>query len=107
MLFVLLRQGSFLRFFLAVFVFFVLFHKATAYAHFSAPLSSRSPADSFSRHFSEEQQLERIERLRALTRGKASPSVEEDQGTVLRGGDTVLLFMTLLSMGFIISKSAL
>ncbi|UNF52623.1 hypothetical protein MNL02_02830 [Bartonella krasnovii] len=81
-----LRQESFLRFFLSIVVLFGIFHGATVYAHSSTILSPRSPTDSFARGYSEEQRLERIENLRALTPKRTKTSTEKNPETLLGSG---------------------
>ncbi|CAF27517.1 ShlB/FhaC/HecB family hemolysin secretion/activation protein [Bartonella henselae] len=67
LLFIFLRQSSLLRIFLAILVLFDLFHGVMVYGRSFSVLSPHSPTENFSRGYSEKQQLESIENLRALT----------------------------------------
>ncbi|WP_273760747.1 ShlB/FhaC/HecB family hemolysin secretion/activation protein [Bartonella sp. ML70XJBT.G] len=81
-----MRQESFLRLFLVIVVLFGMFHGATVYAHSPAVLPPRSPTDNFSRGYSEQQRLERIENLRALTPKRIMTPSEENHSPFLGGG---------------------
>lgn len=83
MLFIFLHWKSFLRFFLAL-VLFVLLSGLTVYAR--SPAVFHSPTDNFSRGYSEKQQLERIENLRALTPHDMTTPSEGKQGALLGSG---------------------
>ncbi|EJF78624.1 hypothetical protein MCQ_01003, partial [Candidatus Bartonella washoeensis Sb944nv] len=84
MLFIFLRQESFLKLFLAVFVLFAMFHGISVSARSFAFL--HSPTDNFDREHSEEQRLENLEHLRALTPKVMNSSPEREQGARLDGG---------------------
>ncbi|ENN94743.1 ShlB/FhaC/HecB family hemolysin secretion/activation protein [Bartonella vinsonii] len=86
MFFVFLRQKSFLRLFLAVFVLFAMFHGVSVYACSSA-LYLQSPTDAFFRQQSEQQRLQKLEHLRALTPRRINSSLEQEQGTHFGSGD--------------------
>ncbi len=84
MLFIFLHWKSFLRFFLAILVLFGLLSGIPVYARSTAVF--HPPTDNFSRRYSEKQQLERIESLRALTPQGMTRSSEGNQGALLGRG---------------------
>ncbi|PIT68081.1 ShlB/FhaC/HecB family hemolysin secretion/activation protein [Bartonella tribocorum] len=104
MLFIFLHWKSFLRFFL-VLVLFVLLSGLTVYAR--SPAVFHSPTDNFSRRYSEKQQLERIENLRALTpHGMTRPS-EGKQGALLGSGYCFPIHDIVVDGVYHIKKSAI
>ncbi|WP_019220353.1 ShlB/FhaC/HecB family hemolysin secretion/activation protein [Bartonella senegalensis] len=74
------------RIFFSIFVLYGFFHGGMADAQSSSILSQQSPTDNFVRQQSEQQRLERMENLRALTPKKAPSSVKEHQQALFGSG---------------------
>ncbi|UNE54622.1 POTRA domain-containing protein [Bartonella machadoae] len=80
-----LCQAYRLRLFLTLFIFFCMFCGVRGILARSSAVF-QSPADVFSRQQAEQQRLEKIESLRALTSKGMNPSPEREQGALLGGG---------------------
>ncbi|CAK01425.1 hemolysin activator protein precursor [Bartonella tribocorum CIP 105476] len=104
LLFIFLHWKSFLRFFLAL-VLFSMLSGVSVYAR--SPAVFHSPTDNFSRGYSEKQQLERIENLRALTpKGIPMPS-EGNQGALWGSGYCFPIHDIVVDGVYHIKKSAI
>ncbi|WP_074380805.1 ShlB/FhaC/HecB family hemolysin secretion/activation protein [Bartonella doshiae] len=107
LLFIFLRQESFLRLFLAIFVLFGFLNGVSVYAQSLAVLHPQLPTDDFSRQRSEKQRLERIEHLRALTPKETKTPSKSNHKAIFSGGNCFTIHHIVVEGAHSVKKHAL